>query len=49
MVVGSFLGGIFMMEVGWKLGKLFGISVKRDLSWLSGACLILLAAGLWIS
>ena len=49
LVVGSFLGGIFMMEVGWKLGKLFGISMKRDLSWLSGACLILLAAGLWIS
>lgn len=49
LVVGSFLGGICMMEIGWKLGKLFGISMKRDLSWLSGACLILLAAGLWIS
>ena len=27
----------------------FCISVKKDLSWLSGACLVLLAAGLWFS
>lgn len=49
LAVGSFVGGIFMMESGWKLGNVFRISMKRDLSWLSGACLILLAAGLWIS
>ena len=49
LAVGSFVGGILMMEAGWKLGNVFGISVKKDLSWLSGACLVLLAAGLWFS
>lgn len=49
LVTGSFFGGIFMMEAGWKIGRLLGISMKRDLSWLSGACLILLAAGVWMS
>lgn len=49
LAVGSFVGGIFMMETGWELGKVIRISMKRDLSWLSGVCLILLALGLWIS
>ena len=49
LAAGSFAGGILMMEAGWKLGNVFGISVKKDLSWLSGACLVLLAAGLWFS
>lgn len=49
LAAGSFAGGILMMEAGWKLGNAFCISVKKDLSWLSGACLVLLAAGLWFS
>lgn len=47
LAVGSFLCGIFMMEAGWKLGAYFSVALKKDLSWLSGFCLILLAVGMW--
>lgn len=42
---GSFVGGILMMETGWKLGFHFRRSFHRDFSWISGVCLLLLALG----
>lgn len=44
---GFFLAGIFMMEAGWRLGASFRVYLKKDLSWMSGVCLVLLAAKLW--
>ena len=45
LAAGSFIGGIFMMEAGWHLGYRFRRAVQKDLSWISGACLLLLAFG----
>lgn len=45
LAAGSFVGGILMMEAGWNLGYRFRQTVKRDLSWISGICLLLLAFG----
>ncbi len=47
LVAGSFLCGILMMEAGWKIGACFAAAFKKDLSWLSGVCLMVLAAGIW--
>lgn len=45
---GTFISGIFMMELGWKLGCVFRDTTQKDLSWLSGVCLLLLAMSfLW--
>lgn len=50
LAAGSFVTGILMMEAGWNMGYRLRLTVKRDLSWLSGVCLLLLAAGsLWKS
>ncbi len=43
LVAGAFLWGIFMMEIGWKLGKYCAKFYKKDLSWIGGLCLLLLA------
>lgn len=45
LVAGSFLGGVIMMELGWNIGYRFRMTVNRDLSWISGVCLLLLAVG----
>ncbi len=48
LAAGTFIGGILMMELGWKLGCIFRNTTQRDLSWISGVCLLLLAMGfLW--
>ena len=48
LAAGTFIGGILMMELGWKLGCAFRKTAQRDLSWISGVCLLLLAMGfLW--
>ena len=47
LVAGSFLCGILMMKAGWKIGACFAAAFKKDLSWLSGVCLMVLAAGIW--
>lgn len=48
LVAGSFVGGILMMEAGWKLGCSFCRTIGKDLSWISGICLLFLAFGiLW--
>lgn len=48
LAVGTFIGGILMMELGWKLGSVFRNVTQKDLSWVSGVCLLLLAMGfLW--
>ena len=43
LIAGAFLFGIFMMEIGWKLGKCCAKFYKKDLSWIGGICLLLLA------
>ena len=43
LIAGAFLFGIFMMEIGWKLGKCCAKFYKKDLSWVGGICLLLLA------
>lgn len=45
LVIGSFLAGIAVMEAGWMLGHGTRHILNRDLSWLSGVCLLLLAIG----
>lgn len=45
LVIGSFLAGIVVMEAGWMLGHGTRHILNRDLSWLSGVCLLLLAIG----
>ncbi len=48
LAVGTFIGGILMMKLGWKLGSIFRNATEKDLSWLSGVCLLLLAMSfLW--
>ena len=43
LIAGAFLWGIFMMEIGWKLGNCCAKFYKKDLSWVGGICLLLLA------
>lgn len=45
LLVGTFIGGIAMMEAGWLLGRNSGKIIEGDFSWLSGVCLLLLALG----
>lgn len=45
LVLGSFAAGIAMMKAGWFLGNGSRQVFNRDLSWLSGVCLLLLAVG----
>lgn len=43
VLAGAFLIGVLMMEIGWKLGKYCAGFYKKDLSWIGGVCLLLLA------
>lgn len=43
VLAGAFLTGVFMMEIGWQLGKYSAGFYKKDLSWIGGGCLLLLA------
>lgn len=43
LLTGAFCWGVFMMEIGWKLGKCCAKVYKKDLSWIGGFCLLLLA------
>lgn len=45
LLVGTFAGGMAMMEAGWLLGRNSGKIIEGDFSWLSGVCLLLLALG----
>lgn len=45
LIFGVFIGGIFMMEAGWKAGKHFQRIFQRDISWVSGLCLLILGVG----
>lgn len=45
LLIGTFLGGVGMMKAGWELGSRFRTKTNRDLSWISGFCLLLLAIG----
>lgn len=45
LVLGSFAAGILMMRLGWQLGHSSRKVFDKDLSWLSGVCLLLLAVG----
>lgn len=48
LAAGTFICGIAMMELGWKLGCIFRNTTQKDLSWVSGVCLLLLAMSfLW--
>lgn len=43
LAAGSFFAGILMMKAGWILGYWFRQKIKKDLSWISAVCLLLLA------
>ena len=43
LVACSFVAGIAVMLLGWMLGYRCRHFIRRDLSWISGACLLLLA------
>lgn len=45
LVPGIFLGGLAMMETGWKAGNYFQHIFQRDISWISGLCLMALGVG----
>lgn len=45
LIPGVFLGGILMMEAGWRAGNHFQHVFQRDISWISGICLLFLGAG----
>ena len=48
LAAGTFICGIAMMELGWKLGCVFRNTTQKDLSWVRGVCLLLLAMSfLW--
>ena len=48
LAAGTFICGILMMELGWRLGCVFRNTTQKDLSWVSGVCLLLLAMSfLW--
>ena len=47
LAAGAFLGGMGMMKAGWELGSRFRKKTNRDLSWISGMCLLLLAFGIF--
>lgn len=45
LIPGVFLGGILMMEAGWRAGNHFRHVFRKDISWISGICLLILGAG----
>ena len=45
LIPGVFLGGLLMMEAGWRAGNYFQHIFQRDISWISGICLLILGAG----
>ena len=45
LIAGVFLGGILMMEAGWRAGNHFRHVFRKDISWISGICLLILGAG----
>ena len=45
LIPGVFLGGMVMMEAGLKAGNRFQDFFQRDISWISGLCLMVLGAG----
>ncbi len=47
LAVGAFFAGIAMMKAGWFLGSRIQKTAKRDFSWISGVCLLLLALGIF--
>lgn len=46
LILGTFAGGILMMEAGWKTGRHFQRFFRRDLSWASGVCLLAIGVGI---
>ena len=45
LIPGVFLGGVLMMRTGWKAGNHFQYIFQKDISWISGICLIVLGVG----
>ena len=45
LIPGVFLGGLLMMEAGWRAGNYFQHIFQRDISWISGICLMVLGVG----
>lgn len=45
LIPGIFLGGTFMMGAGWKAGNHFQDMLQKDVSWISGICLMVLGMG----
>ena len=43
LVPGNLAGGILMMLAGWQAGNRICRAFQRDLSWVSGLCLVFLA------
>lgn len=43
VVAGAFILGVLMMEIGWNLGRYCVRFYTKDLSWIGGVCLLLLA------
>lgn len=43
LVPGNLAGGVLMMLAGWKAGNRICRAFRRDLSWISGLCLVFLA------
>ncbi|HJD40725.1 MAG TPA: manganese efflux pump [Candidatus Blautia stercoripullorum] len=46
LISGTFAGGILMMIAGWKTGRHFQRLFQRDLSWVSGVCLLTIGVGI---
>lgn len=46
LILGTFAGGILMMEAGWKTGRHFKCFFRWDLSWVSGVCLLAIGVGI---
>ena len=45
LIPGAFLGGVLMMAAGWKAGNHFQHIFQKDISWVSGICLVILGVG----
>lgn len=45
LIPGAFVGGILMMEAGWRAGSHFRHIFQKDISWISGLCLMILGVG----
>ncbi|HJD28948.1 MAG TPA: manganese efflux pump [Candidatus Blautia avicola] len=45
LIPGVFLGGVLMMKAGWEAGNHFQDFFQRDISWVSGICLMALGVG----